>query len=94
MLIFGENSEKMDTPTKMALAQRPNNLRIKNGFHHRVPMKKSTNHAGLMVPPKNLSVQIWARCQPSGRPSAKRHSFMASLVHHSFKMTMNSNNNY
>ena len=40
MLIFGENPGKMDTPTKMALAQRLNYLRIKNGFHHRVPHEK------------------------------------------------------
>jgi hypothetical protein len=40
MLIFGKNSDKMDTPTKMALAQRLNDLRIKNGFHHSVPHEK------------------------------------------------------
>ena len=37
MLIFYDIHEKMDMPTKMALAQRLNDLRIKNGFHHRVP---------------------------------------------------------
>jgi hypothetical protein len=40
MLIFGENPGKIDTPTKMALAQCLNDPRIKNGFHYRVPHEK------------------------------------------------------
>jgi hypothetical protein len=33
------------------------------------PMKKSTNHVGLAVPPKKLSLQIWAVHQKSLRNS-------------------------
>ena len=40
MLIFGENPGKMDTPTMMALIQGLNGLKMKNGWHHRVPHEK------------------------------------------------------
>ena len=40
MLIFGENPGKMDTPTKMALVQSLNGLKLKNEWHHRVPHEK------------------------------------------------------
>jgi hypothetical protein len=40
MLIFGENPRELDTPTNMALVQSLNGLKMKNGWHHRVPMKK------------------------------------------------------
>jgi hypothetical protein len=40
MLIFGENHREMDTPTKMAIVQSFNGLKMKNGWHHRVPHEK------------------------------------------------------
>jgi hypothetical protein len=40
MLIFCKNSWKMDMPTKMALVQHLNGLKIQNGWHHRVLHEK------------------------------------------------------
>jgi hypothetical protein len=44
MLTFGENPGEKDTPTRMALAQCLNDLRIKNGFYYRVPHEKIYFH--------------------------------------------------
>jgi hypothetical protein len=40
MLIFGGNHGEMDTPTKMALVQSLNGIKMKNGWHHCVPHEK------------------------------------------------------
>jgi hypothetical protein len=40
MLIFGERPGKIDMPTKMALALGLSGLKMKNGWHHRVPHEK------------------------------------------------------